>query len=439
MYSYLERICQMHSHRILFKPNFTYNNLLKLSEKYNYKPYQNHIICEQNSPEFLAKMLAIWRKDGRVCLIPMHLSEENKLHCKNMIEQSNNNENGLILFTSGTSSLHPKGVCLSHENLLSHIEMLREHIPSTLFSSNDSSFSFLPWTHCYGLMGECMSIIDRGGSMKLYTKPRFHSGFFFRDLHFHSHPTILFAVPKFLQMIEEYDCKYLHLLPLSFRKRCWFGNNIRYIVSGGSFLSNELKLRYWHKFNLPIYQGYGCTEMSPMISLQTSFDPESNDVGILLPNIKVIINEHDNIFVNGPNRFQGYLNEMKIEETEYYNTGDLGYLINNNKLYINGRSKDKVKLLNGKFIDIQEIENYISSFHSLKSEICIWQEKEHFHGVIYDSSKKNDEKIYSYHDNKIILKYISHSFLNTETMNIKGDKRRNVIKKRFRTLFSHFV
>lgn len=447
MHRWLSNICQKYSNRVLVRPSFRYKDLEQLSKRKkedfvasNIQRGNRVLLSEYNSVEFLAKMKALWDIGATPCLVsPKLLGTKKDISVKLLLEtQTSEVPEALLLLTSGTSSKYPKGVRLSHHNITSHVDILGQYIPSTVFDANDRTFSFLPWTHCYGLMGECFSVMDRGSSMAILSpcaQRRFSFPVFFRDLQL-CQPTILFVVPYLLEVILKRDHHMRKLITNTrIRKSFWFGNNIKYIVSGGAYLSPETRKAFFDEFDLEILQGYGCTEMSPMISLQKQFDPKDVSVGEILPHVQVDIRKGE-VWVNGPNRFMGYVGEPDPQSADFYNTKDQGY-VENNKLYLTGRTSNILKLSNGKFIDVHDFENKLKTIIPSCEDVCVWREDDHrLYAVAHVKTDVLPKEQYTRgvlryrcYDQEVTTRLQKTSFLSTEdgTMTPKGEKCRPMI------------
>ena len=355
---------------------------------------QRVIVSDGNRPRLLSKIGGLWKLGATPCLLSPSLKSSTKEYCESLIQTfpfpaSNAiDREALVLFTSGTSSLKPKGVVLSHSNLLSQLQTLNDEIPSPLLNDTSRTVALLPWTHCYGLIGECFMTIQRGGQMHPISK--YHPLRYWTAIQRMS-PTVLFTVPAVLQslqsMHEQKLTTYFPHIPYISRermtKRILLGSNIQYIVSGGASLPSFLKDYFYHELNVPILEGYGCTEMSPMIALQTEFCPKKNhDVGTLLPDVEYKISPDDNeLWVRGPNRFLYYLSEKGEHDASpfsvadengekendvspflWYATGDLAKVVDR-KIYLLGRKSLQVKTPNGRFLRLEDIENYVKEYH----------------------------------------------------------------------------
>jgi len=387
MKSWFHKIIRRHGDKICVYPH-TYQDLDRLSQiqqkklfEKNYRPGGRICISDQNGIQFLANLKAVWDMDGVPYLIPptMPWQTQQSLHkIMGKIPIIYETE-ALTVFTTGTTSLIPKGVRLSHTNLLSHGEMLNQHISLERLGPMDRTLAILPWTHCYGLMGECLSMLERGGEMRVLTKAFSSSEYLMGILK--TQPTVLFLVPKILELLLKKDEELRSYgLPLSFRRGFLFGTRLRYIVSGGAFLSPQTIQDFHTHLKVEVFQGYGCSEMSPMIALQRDFMEGGYSVGEILDGVEVKIKGDGEIVVRGPNRFMGYSGESLIDKNSFYETGDFGRLVDN-RLYITGRKSDVVKLSNGKFISIPAWEKELAK--DAKTEICLWQtEKGKWRGIV---------------------------------------------------------
>lgn len=383
MQRWFREICKKHHNRVLFYPKFTYTDLDNMSEVYRkqwekkIEPHQYVTLSQPNCPDLLAKIKALLELDAVPCLISPRMHSDRAKSVSQYVKQHTPSpEEALVILTSGTTAI-PKGVRLSHTNLLSHTEMLRKHVSHDIFSEHDRTFSFLPWTHSYGLLGECFSVLDRGASMGVlspHTQLQFRFPYFFKDFHW-TRPTILFVVPHLLEQMKTQNRRLKEFISSAdIRRHILFGKNIQWVVCGGAKLDPDVRAELWHDLKIPILQGYGCTEMSPMISLQNNFDVDDTSVGELLPGVEVEIAPDNEILVRGDNKFLGYIGPG---DTGYYHpTGDLGY-VRDNKLYLTGRKSNMVKLQNGKFIDITDLEQTLRQRMPDCREICLWVREDH--------------------------------------------------------------
>ena len=152
------------------------------------------------------------------------------------------------------------------------------------------------------------------------------------------------------------------------------GGKIRFAFSGAAPIKKEL-IEAYENFGIHIFQGYGMTETSPVISAENYFKKNPGSVGFPIPNVTVKINQPDEngigeIIVRGDNVFKGYLHdEDKTNEViidEWCHTGDVGYIDEHGFVFITGRKKDMIVLDNGKKIFPEEIEHVLMNLEYIK-------------------------------------------------------------------------
>jgi len=285
------------------------------------------------------------------------------------------NDLATILYTSGTSGL-PKGVMLTHENIISNIISIDKKFgdSSSNLTEEDICVSFLPTNHCYGLVCEYLYMLSKGASMHINTDlTKLVSDFKTYN------PTVLCSVPRLFQMIHKgmpiKNTKYLPFSSLinNLLKEKTFGKRIRHATCGGAPIDNEL-LNFFHMINLPIYQGYGSTETSPMMTLNAGTENIYGSVGQVLDCNKIKF-VNDEIWVSGSNVSQGYFKHesesfiLDSNDNKYwYKTGDTGHM-ENDYLFIDGRLSETYKLSNGKFVNPAEIEGLLGRLKCVKQSM----------------------------------------------------------------------
>lgn len=271
-----------------------------------------------------------------------------------------------ILFTSGTTG-KSKGVMLTHRNLTDNAVCLDMKIaPGTV------SMTLLPINHVYCLtmdiikglyigMVICIndSIMRVKKNMKLFK------------------PEIILLVPLVIESIYAQLKEAGGVLPKKMVAKAAFGGNLRVICSGGAYLDPDYVDRF-KDYGITILQGYGMTECSPVISTNLEWESKTGSVGKLLPNCeaKVVDNE---LWIKGSSVMQGYY-KMPEETSEalsdgWLKTGDLGYVDEDNFVYLTGRKKNLIILANGENVSPEELENELSSSELVK-EILV-RDKEH--------------------------------------------------------------
>lgn len=262
-----------------------------------------------------------------------------------------------ILFTSGTTG-KSKGVMLTHENLTSNAMSIQLKLdPGTV------AMTVLPINHVYCLtmdivkglqLGVCSCINDSimhvAKNMKLFQ------------------PEIMLLVPLVIESIYAKLRAAGELIPKKLIAKQAFGGRLRLICSGGAYLNPDYVEKF-KEYGITILQGYGMTECSPVISTNLLEDNRVGSVGKLLPNCEGKIVDEE-IWVRGTSVMQGYY-KMPEETKEalvdgWLRTGDLGYIDEDNYVYITGRKKNLIILANGENVSPEEIENEISKSDFVK-------------------------------------------------------------------------
>lgn len=294
-----------------------------------------------------------------------------------------------FVYTSGTTG-KPKGVMLTHENFTSNI-----HAGTTVFPvlPDDMTLSFLPWAHVYGQALELHLIVSVGASTAFVsdlTK--------LVDELAEVRPTVLVAVPRIFNRIyagvnqqladkpafvrslvrtalraashrrlheparpiEQLALRVADSLVFS-KVRARFGGRLKYAISASAALSLEVA-EFIDALGIEVYEGYGLTETSPIVSANCPGARKLGSVGKPLPGVSVTIDrtvspepDRGEIVVHGPNVMRGYHNRPEEDAKALlpdggFRTGDLGYVDNDGYLYITGRIKEQYKLENGKYV-----------------------------------------------------------------------------------------
>jgi len=311
-----------------------------------------------------------------------------------------------IIYTSGTTG-EPKGVMLNHSNLSSNAF---DGLQGYDFHRDDLALSFLPLAHVYQRTMD-YGFLFRGVSVAYLEKMETVA-----DALLEVHPTITCAVPRFFEKM------YANILETGHRETGWkraifdwalrvaaeavpwraygrgvsptvkikwrmadkvvyskiregVGGRIRNFVSGGAPLAPELAEFFW-SVNLPVYQGYGLTETSPIVAANL---PPANKVGTVgrpIPHVQLRIADDGEILVKGPCVMQGYYH--KPEETSQafttdgcFCTGDIGRLDPDGYLIITDRKKELLKTAGGKFVAPAPIENLLKTSRFIAHAVVV--------------------------------------------------------------------
>lgn len=258
------------------------------------------------------------------------------------IDSLNGSETAVMLFTSGTESL-PKGVPLSHQNILSNQKAIGQLIE---LYSDDVILGFLPPFHAFGFTVSCLLGLVYG--VKVAYSPDPTDGNKLAKAIEKWHVTMTCGAPTFLKKILQSATKE----ELS---------SLRIVASGAERAPAELfQLAEQKGLKDKFFEGYGVTECSPTVTFNAP-DRPIGGVGIPLPGVEICIVhpetikpldilERGLILVHGPNVFKGYINKgvqspfITVQGKEWYSTGDLGYLDELNRLTISGRLKRFIKI-----------------------------------------------------------------------------------------------
>jgi len=309
-----------------------------------------------------------------------------------------------IVYTSGTTG-RPKGVMLSHHNILSIADSGLSMAP---FFAEDEFLSFLPLSHTLERTGGYYLPMMAGATVAFARSIAQLA----EDLQT-IRPTVLISVPRIYERIYTRIANQLAKGPAYRRwlfhaavavgwhqferqqgRRRWhpklllqpllsalvsdrilqrFGGRLRFAICGGAALSPEIA-RTFLGLGVPILQGYGLTETSPVISVNLPEDNDPASVGVPLRDVEVRLGPDRELLVRSPGVMLGYWNNHKataemIDREGWLSTGDLAH-IENNHIYITGRSKDILVLSNGEKIPPADMEMAIA-FDTLFEQIMV--------------------------------------------------------------------
>eukprot|EP00602_Paraphysomonas_sp_CaronLab_P006947 CAMPEP_0185024962 /NCGR_PEP_ID=MMETSP1103-20130426/8109_1 /TAXON_ID=36769 /ORGANISM="Paraphysomonas bandaiensis, Strain Caron Lab Isolate" /LENGTH=588 /DNA_ID=CAMNT_0027558063 /DNA_START=257 /DNA_END=2023 /DNA_ORIENTATION=+ len=318
-----------------------------------------------------------------------------------------------IIYTSGTTG-NPKGVNLSHHNIVSNLYGLK-HLQAHNLEKQNVSLCFLPWSHVYGLTCELHAFVAQGSTLALcpnreelleafaIVKPNMLMSVpaLFNKIYDGVHTKVAAAPPirqklfhgamaiarernhnlEFHKPVSawlDFKHKLADKLVLS-KIRQVLGGNLEFIASGGA-ATNVKVIQFFEDIGVPILEGYGLTETSPVITASAeSWDKRRlGCVGVPLYNVTVKIldpatgeevgpGEEGEVCAAGDSIMTGYRNNEEankevftyIDGTKYFRTGDLGVMVDNKFLKITGRIKELYKLENGKYVTPVPLEDTI--------------------------------------------------------------------------------
>jgi long-chain acyl-CoA synthetase len=303
-----------------------------------------------------------------------------------------------LIYTSGTTG-EPKGVALTHGNIAAN----QNYAPAEFsFDSTDALISFLPLSHVTARALDY--VMYQFGVQVAYCSKFDKLPQAMREIH----PTVFVGVPRVFEKIRQEVERRAGLSPIKKRLLAWaigvgaghtdtvydgrrptsllwkladklayskvreaFGGRVRIFVSGGAPLGFDT-VNWFASVGIALWEGYGLTETSPLITLDTPLSHRKGSVGKSLSNVEIKLGSDGELLVRGPSVFSGYW--QKPEQTAeafdsegWFHTGDIAHIDNDGFVFITDRKKELLKTSGGKLVAPQPIEN------KLKNSILVAQ------------------------------------------------------------------
>ena len=319
-----------------------------------------------------------------------------------------------IIYTSGTTGT-PKGVMLSHKNLTrdAFLSISCMKIPR-------NGMAILPLNHTFGFMACVLCQIWMGYTTYITSslKTVMH------DLQ-EAKPGHMSVVPLFIENIYKNIWKTaekqgkakllrnmiktsnaLRKVGIDMRRTFFksvldkLGGNMEMIISGGAPI-DDIYMKGFDDFGITIINGFGITECSPIVALNRVDDIKYGTVGNAIPEVQIrIYNPNENgegqIWVKGDIVMMGYYNNPEatdeVLKDGWFNTGDIGKIVDEKYLAITGREKNLIILANGKNVYPEELEYLISHIDNV-TEVLVYEEDEMITAEIYSDSEDNKEAV----------------------------------------------
>jgi len=315
-------------------------------------------------------------------------------------------DTAVILYTSGTTG-RSKGAMLSHDNIVSNIRGAIAHLG---LDESIHTLSILPISHVFELVCGVLLPLSLGGTVSFCESLK-KIGENLAEVK----PTFFLGVPALYRKLLDRIMKNIHSRPLSrllfalsftrpvvtARIGRMFGSGT-ILISGGAALDPAIAIGL-NKLGLTLFQGYGITETSPIISAECAGQTRLGTVGRILPEIEVRIDSPNEemegeILVRGPNVMQGYYKNpqatAEVLRDGWYRTGDLGRLDADGFLAICGRAKNLIVTPNGKNVYPEEVENELLKSPYIAEAVVYGQKvaplTEEIHALIYPDQEALD-------------------------------------------------
>lgn len=338
------------------------------------------IICSDETEKNVKEAVLLYDK-GQVTVINVdsHLIDENKMEIikKGDFELENPEGDSIatMLYTSGTTGF-PKGVMLTFNNLSSELEGLEK---KNLLEPSDQILALLPFHHVLPLTATVLIILKYQASIVFVKKIASKEILEALDK---NNVTALVGVPRVFKLFydgikQQIDSKFItrtiyklmtKIKSFKIRRKVFvkvhekFGGELTFIVSGGAKLDPEIG-EFYETLGIYVQEGYGLTETSPVIAVNTRKERKIGTVGKKLDNIEAKIVDEE-LWVKGPIVMKGYYNKPEktaevITEDGWFKTGDLASIDDEGYITIRGRRNSMIVLSNGKNIDPEKLENKV--------------------------------------------------------------------------------
>tara|TARA_Y100001934_G_scaffold269937_1_gene354041 strand:+ start:3909 stop:6038 length:2130 start_codon:yes stop_codon:yes gene_type:complete len=273
-------------------------------------------------------------------------------------------DTAVVLFTSGSEGV-PKGVELSHRNILANI---RQMLSVLDLQDDDRFFNSLPMFHSFGLTAATLVPLVRGLYSFVYPSPLHYrvvpTAFYNTDC------TVLFGTNTF---INGYARK-AH--PYDFR-------NLRYLMAGAEKIQEKTSEIWAQKYGVRVLEGYGATECAPVLCTNTPMKPKFGSAGRMLPRVETRVesvpgvDRGGRLFVKGPNVMKGYLNKdanVSFQALDgWYDTGDIVEIDDEGYVHILGRMKRFAKV-SGEMVSLTAVEDALSGafpHYGLRCQVAV--------------------------------------------------------------------
>ena len=362
-------------------------------------------------------------EDDKIVNLDSFLSvgEKSEGDGSSLMADSNPDDLLTLIYTSGTTG-NPKGVMLTHDNLISNIKGIYHELK---FDDNDRFLSFLPLSHVFERMGGHFTTFSMGCSV--YYAESIDT---VADNLGEVSPTVVLSVPRLYEKMYSRIVEGLKTAP-SIRRKLFYwaigvgkdvllynsknksiptglkikhsianklvyskvqarvGGALRFFISGGAPLSQEIA-EFFASVNITILEGYGLTETSPVLTSNTPEFLKYGTVGKTLFNVEVKIAEDGEILAKGPNVMKGYYNKEQatneaIDSEGWFHTGDIGKFDDEGYLKITDRKKSILVTSAGKNVAPAPLENALATSVYIEQVMVVGDKRNFISAVIVPS------------------------------------------------------
>ena len=365
-----------------------------------------------------------------------------------------------LIYTSGTTG-NPKGVVLTHKNLVANMIQINAAVP--IITPRFNFLSLLPLSHMFEQMGGFFTPLYRGAAI-VYLRTLKPSAIM--EALGEEDVSVIMSVPRLMQLLKttvEREVEEKHLsapfkrlaqvaagLPAGLRRSVFFpvhrkfGSNFTVFVSGGAPLDPEV-FNFWRSMGFTVLEGYGLTETSPVLCVNTMERQVAGSVGPPMPGVQIRVEDKE-VQVRGDNVFPGYYRNEQASRDAFaadgwFRTGDLGEIGPDGWLTIKGREKELIVTGAGVNVYPDEVEAILNKIAGVKESCVIGVEKsggEEVHAVLLlDGNGAAPEEIIAQANNSLdtlhrITGYTlwnEPEFPKTTTLKIKKFAVKEAIKK----------
>ena len=333
-----------------------------------------------------------------------HIKQGNR---KFLDAQINPEEMNIMLFTSGTTS-ESKAVALSHKNICTNLMDLAQLLQ---IDENDHTLSFLPLHHVFECTVGFLLSIYKGAQISFcdgikYIVENFNEyqisfASFVPAIYENIYKNIMRKFEKqgrleeIQKLVEEHKNDTIEQKKKVFKEiHEMFGGNIKILITGAAAIDDKVAQGY-RDFGINLCQGYGLTETSPVVAIETKNEHRLGSIGKTLPSLKTKIKNPNEegigeLLVKGPTVMLGYYQNKEatdeVIQDKWFHTGDLAKIDKDGYIFISGRKKSVIVLKNGKNIFPEEMENLINRIQGVKESFVFGKSIK---------EDKNDVKIYA--------------------------------------------